>query len=142
LVEAGLDVAMPTAEAVFADVAADDAEGRLMRLDAALFGMIAENEAAMRVMLAHALQRSIDPAADPAAPVRQNRRGPLVAAALAPVREQFEPQAFARLSKALVLLLGIEATVVFKDVLRLEPAEAEDVRRWAIRALVEAARRR
>jgi hypothetical protein len=31
--------------------------------------------------------------------------------------------------------------VVFKDVLRIEEAEAQKVRRWAIRALVEAARK-
>ena len=31
--------------------------------------------------------------------------------------------------------------VVFKDVLRLDDAEARKVKRWAIRALVDAARR-
>jgi hypothetical protein len=39
------------------------------------------------------------------------------------------------------VLLGIEAEVVFKDVLRVDAAEAARIRRWMIRALVAAARR-
>jgi AcrR family transcriptional regulator len=141
LLEAELDVAMPTPEAFFAEDGSTDPLARLRRLEETLVAMIAENEPAMRLMLAQSLQRSVDPAADPAAPTRQNRRGPLVAAALAPVRDQFDEAAFDTLGKALVLLLGIEAVVVFKDVLRLPPDEAEQVRNWAMAALVAAARK-
>jgi hypothetical protein len=43
------------------------------------------------------------------------------------------------LSRALALVVGTEAMVVCKDVLQFDDAEAREVERWAIRALVEAA---
>lgn len=137
LLEAALDVAMPDAEAIFGTAPADDPVARVERLDEALHRMVAANEASLRVMLAQSVQGM----GDAAAPRRQNRRSPLVAEALAPVREQLDPAQADLLAKALVLLLGIEAVVVFKDVLRISDAEARKVRRWAIRALVEAARK-
>jgi hypothetical protein len=45
------------------------------------------------------------------------------------------------LSRALALVIGTEAFIVTKDVLRLSEAEAQKVRRWTIKALVEAAQR-
>ena len=136
LLEAALDMAVPTAEAIFEGERTGDPLLRLERLDNALSRMMAANEAGLRVMLAQSVQRPSD--AD--APTRQNRRGPLVAEALAPAADQFSAVALDTLSKALVLLLGVEALVVFKDVLRVSDAEARRVRRWAIRALVDAAR--
>ena len=56
-------------------------------------------------------------------------------------RGQFKPAALRNLVRALALIIGTEAMVVFKDVLQLDEAEAQKVRRWAIRALVEAARK-
>jgi AcrR family transcriptional regulator len=135
LLEAALDVAVPTAETIFHGADADPV-ARLERLDAVLARMMAANEAGLRVMLAQSVQRP----ADADAPTRQNRRGPLVAEALAPAAADFAPEALDTLAKALVVLLGIEALVVFKDVLRVSDAEARRVRRWAIRALVDAAR--
>jgi len=73
--------------------------------------------------------------------VRQNRRSPLVAAALDRADPPLSPAARDLLAKALPLLLGIETHVVFKDVLQLDEAEAARVRRWMLRALVEAARK-
>ena len=37
--------------------------------------------------------------------------------------------------------MGPEAAIVVKDVLQLDDADARKLKRWAIRALVEAARR-
>lgn len=135
--ETALDVAMPTAEAIFGGESAGDPIARLERLDAALWRMMAANEAGLRVLLAQSVQR----AGDPEAPVRQNRRSPLIAEALAPARGEFAPETLDTLSKALVPLLGIEALVAFKDVLRVSDSEARRVRLWAIRALVAAARK-
>lgn len=137
LLEAALDVAMPTAEVVFQGETTGDPLVRLERLDAAVAQMMTANEPGLRVMLAQSATR----AADTDAPRRQNRRGPLIDAALAPAADAFEPDDLDRLKKALVVLLGIEAVVAFKDVLRVDDAEAEDIRRWAIRALVDAARK-
>ena len=106
------------------------------KLDAALSALVVANEAPLRALLARTVQQ---PPGE--APVRQNRRSPLVAAALAGADPPLAPDRLDLLAKALPLLLGIETRVVFKDVLQLDDAEAARVRRWMIRALVEAARR-
>ena len=62
-------------------------------------------------------------------------------AALEPARMQFTAAARATLSKALALILGPEGVIVCKDVLQLDDAEARKVKRWAIQALVEAAKK-
>lgn len=138
LLEAALDVAVPDPALVLADVPQDDPVARVERIDEALHTMILDNEVQLRMMLAQSLRR---PGEDEDLPARQNRRSPLIEAALAPTRRQFRPAALKRLSQALALVVGTEAMVVFKDVLQLDDAEARKVKRWAIRALVEAARK-
>jgi AcrR family transcriptional regulator len=138
LTEAALDLAMPEPEAIFGpDAPADPAE-RVIRADAALQAMMAGNEVALRTMLMQSLERGLS-AGDTAIPARQNRRSGLIEAALAPARKRFRPATFATLNQALALVLGTEAMIVFKDVLQLSDAEALKVKRWAIRALVDAA---
>ena len=133
LVEASFDVATPDPEALFQGVPDDPAE-RLQRVDTALHDMTLANEAALRLMLAYSVQREVD-----GVPSRQNRRSPLIQAALAPAR--LPPEAADRLAKAAAFLMGPEAMVVAKDVLQLEDADARAVKRWALRALVRAALR-
>jgi AcrR family transcriptional regulator len=141
LLEAALDLAVPDTEAIFRD-APEDAVARLDRVDAVLHEMALANEAPLRMMLAHSLQRGLKDkdAADDGVPKRQNRRTPLIEAALEPSRGEFAPAALDRLAKALALIIGTEAMVVFRDVLQLDPEEARAVKRWAIGALVAAAR--
>ena len=141
LIEAALDVAVPPPEEMFRDAPADDPVARLERLDQALDDVLSANEASFRVMLAHSLQRSPSDQAGAEIPARQNRRTPLIEAALAPAKKQFKPAALKNLRKALALVIGTEAKVVFRDVLRLDDDDARNVRRWAIRALVEAAKK-
>jgi AcrR family transcriptional regulator len=141
LVEASLDIATPQADAVFRHGPAEDPIARLEKVDAAFHQMIVDNEKALRLMLAHSLQRSLRSEDDTGLPIRQNRRMPLIEAALEPARGQFKPAALKMLGKALALVIATESMLVLKDVLRLEEAEAKRVRRWAIRALVEAARK-
>ena len=45
------------------------------------------------------------------------------------------------MTRALALIMGPEAVIVVKDVLQLDDADARKMKRWAIRALVEAARK-
>ena len=139
LAEAALDVAMPDAETLFAgdDGPAEPIE-RLLRADAAVADMVRANEPALRAMLVHSLQQGLGGAA---VPVRQNRRTPLIEAALAPARASLPLWVHDRLVKALALVIGTESMVAFKDVLGLADDEAGAVRRWMIRALYEAARR-
>lgn len=141
LQEASIHLEMPALETLFPPGGSDDPLERLERLDAAMDGMMAANEAPLRLMLANSLQRIVRGEHDGEAPPRQNRRGPLIDAALEPARDQFAPADLDRLGKILALVIGTEAMVVFKDVLQLDEAEAREVRRWAIRALVEAARK-
>jgi AcrR family transcriptional regulator len=141
LLEASLDLEVPDPAAFFAPGASADPVARLEQVDAAMEAMMAANEAPLRMMLAHSMQRIVRGELDGEAPPRQNRRGPLIEAALEPARGQFAPADLDRLGKVLALIIGVEAMVVFKDVLQVEDAEARDARLWAIRALVEAARK-
>lgn len=141
LLEASFDVATPDAGALFRGGSPDDPVARLERVDAALHDMISANEAPLRMMLAQSLERRARGAEAGDIPARQNRRTPLIEAALAPARRQLKPAAVQPLTRALALIIGTEAMVVCKDVLQLDEAEARKVRRWAIRALVEAARK-
>lgn len=139
LLEAALDVATPEADEVFASETSDDPTVRVLRADAALQRMIDKNEPQLRMMLAKSLERSVSGDNLPNVPPRQNRRTPLIAAALEPAHRRLKPGARRMLERALALVIGTEATIVTRDVLQLSNAEAEKVRRWAIRALIEAA---
>jgi AcrR family transcriptional regulator len=139
LIEASIDLAVPDGKVLFADDPSVDPEERVERAEAAMHRAVFENEAALRLMLASALARAVDGAADGAVPLRQNRRTSLIEAALAPARSRFEGDSYARLCAALALIFGPEAMVVFRDVLRSNEETAREVKGWAARALVRAA---
>jgi len=141
LAEAALDVATPDAAAIFGPGMSGDPVARLEKIDAALHDMVLANEPALRLMLASALQRAARGEGASDTPLRQNRRTPLIEAALEPARRQLKPASIEVLAKALALVVGTEAMVVLKDVLRVDDQEARKIKKWAIRALVDAARR-
>ena len=140
MLEASLDVAAPSADEVFKGAPTADPVARVERVDAAFDDMISANEASLRMMLVQSLQRGLAEEGDQL-PKRQNRRTPLIEAALEPSRKEFKPAELQLMKRALALVIGTEGMVVFKDVLQISDAEARKVRRWAIRALVEAARK-
>lgn len=140
LVEASLDIAVPEPEEFFRNDASTDPLLRLQRVEIALYDMILANEPMLRSMLAHTIQHDMQADETGKLPRRQNRRTPLIEAALEPARGQFKPAALKTLMQALALIMGPEATIVVKDVLQLDDAEARKMKRWAIRALVEAAK--
>ncbi|MBV9884692.1 MAG: TetR/AcrR family transcriptional regulator [Sphingomonadaceae bacterium] len=137
LVETALDLAFP-GEDMFDGDPSGDAVARVQRADAEVQAMIRANEAAVRTMLIHSLQVGLDGAAG-GPPARQNRRVPLIEAALAPLAGQVDEARRTRLARALALVIGTEGMVVCRDVLRLGDEEADDVRRWMIGALIAAA---
>jgi AcrR family transcriptional regulator len=141
LVEASVDVAVPEPGELFRDEVSRDPIARLQRVDTVLHDMILANEPLMRTMLAHTVQRGIDADESSKLPRRQNRRTPLIEAALEPARDQFKPGTLKVLTRALALIVGTEAAIVVKDVLQLDDSDARKVKRWAIRALVEAAKK-
>jgi AcrR family transcriptional regulator len=138
LIEAPLDGAVAEPASFFAGDASTDPIERLDRAEAALHDMTYRNEAQLRAMLAHALEQSLGDAKD-RPPVRQNRRLPLIEAALAPARDRLDDATYARLCAALALIFGTESMLVFRDVTPLDPAEARRVKSWAIEALVRRA---
>ncbi|CAN5607778.1 TetR/AcrR family transcriptional regulator [soil metagenome] len=131
--EVTLEWAMPDPADIFLG-APDDPVERLIRVDDALTGMMKANESAFRTMLAQSLQ-----AGGGDYPVRANRRTALIEEALTPARDRLRPADLQSLMSAVAVFIGVESMVVFTDVLRIEESRAREARRWAIRALVEAA---
>ncbi len=138
LIEAPLDSAAPDLDALFGRDTSTDPEARIDKAEAAMHRMAFDNEMGIRLMLAASLPRAAA-SRDESVPLRQNRRGPLIDAALAPARARFGKAAYARLRAALALIFGSESMIVFRDVLRLDEKEARQVKSWAVKALVRAA---
>ncbi|MFN4230075.1 TetR/AcrR family transcriptional regulator [Parvibaculum sp.] len=139
LIEAALDVATPDPEALFAEEESGDPARRLLMADDALQKMVRENEPQLRMMLAKSLEASLGGMQD--VPPRQNRRVPLIEAALEPMRGEMKNATRRTLVHALALLFGTEANIVCKDVLQIGDKEADRIRRWAMQALLDAARK-
>ena len=139
LAEAPLDVGAPDWERLFDGDGSSDPEERVDRAEAAMHRLVYDNEAAIRLMLSATLTRAAPDGADETVPYRQNRRTPLIDAALAPARTRFKKGSYGRLRAALAMIFGSESMVVFRDVLRLDEKVARDVKSWAVRALVRAA---
>ena len=142
LVEAPLDGALPDPDRLFAGDHSTDPAQRVDKAEAALHEMCYRNEPQLRLMLAASLERAAQEgpsSSSDAIPLRQNRRTPLIQAALAPARRRFTRPAYARLCAALALIFGTESMIVFKDVLGLDQRTARKVKSWAARALVTAA---
>ncbi len=135
LIEASLDVAFPDPEELFRAFDSADPEARLEHADSAVADMLRTNETALRMMLVHSLQQTLDGGVAS----RQNRRTSLIEAALEPVGTTMDPGVLDRLKAALGLVIGTESMIVFKDVLQLEQEQAREVRLWMIRALLREA---
>lgn len=136
LVEAPIDDAVRPPDEVFAGNHSEDPEERIDAAEASIHDACYQNEGQLRVMLANSIARN---PADDSLPPRQNRRSPLIEAALAPARGRFRKADYERLCAALAIILGPEAMIVFRDVLRLDQDAARKVKSWAVRALVRAA---
>jgi len=140
MLEAAVHLGVPQPDELFDDFGSLDATARLLRVDEALHEAVRANEKPLRLMLASLLQQSASSGAAEL-PARQNRRSDLIGAALGPSVAEFAPQALEDLSCAVAILVGTEGFVAAKDVLGLDDAAARRVKRWAIAALVDAARR-
>ena len=138
LVEAPLDGAIPDPRDIFAGDRSADPAHRIDRAEAALHEMVYRNEAQLRLMVAASLEHKARGLTD-GVPVRQNRRGALIAAALAPARARFTRSSYDKLCAALALVFGPESMIVFSDVLGMDERSARKVKSWAARALVRAA---
>ena len=139
LAEAPVDSVVPVPEDLFADDDSVDPLDRVTRAEEAMHESVYKNEASLRLMLASTLARGGGMEEPSEIPVRQNRRTPLIRAALDPVRDRLNDDTYEKLCAALALIFGTEAMVVFRDVLHLDEANARQVKHWAVRALVRTA---
>jgi AcrR family transcriptional regulator len=136
LAEVPIEAAVGDPEAIFGVDATDDPEDRIDQAEAFIHETVYQNEAQLRILLANSITRDM---ADEKLPGRQNRRGPLIDAALAPARHRFRDDDYERLRAALALIIGPESMIVFRDVIQLDKDTAREVKSWAARALVRAA---
>lgn len=140
LVEAPLDGEAPDPAGVFAGNDSTDPVERLLLAERALHEMTWRNESQLRLMLAASLERvAKGETGDGTMPVRQNRRLPLIEAALEPVRKRLRKAEYDQLCAALSLVFGTESMIVFRDVLGVKEPAAQKVKAWMIRTLVERA---
>ncbi len=140
LSEAAVDGLIPEPNDLLGAGAPADPFERLAAVDDMFDRACREREAALRLMLARTLERSVGRKAD-APPLRQNRRGPLIEQALAPLAARLGPARIERLVQALTMVVGTEGFIALNDVAGLSAGQAREVRRWAIDALVGAALR-
>ncbi len=138
LSEAAVDLLVPEPGDLLDGRAPTDAFERLALVDEAIDKACHEREAALRLMLARALERSVGRGREEP-PLRQNRRVPLIAKALAPLEPRLGSVRFTQLTQALAMVIGTESMIALEDVVGLDPEEARSVRRWATDALVAAA---
>lgn len=140
LSEAAVDLLVPPPEDLFDSGASSDAFERLALVEETIDRACHEREAALRLMLARMLERSVRHAPGDL-PLRQNRRIPLIEKALAPLEARLGRARLVRLAQALAMVIGTESMIVLEDVVGLDPAEAKSVRHWTMDALVAAALR-
>jgi AcrR family transcriptional regulator len=143
LVEAPLDGQVPEPADVFAGDDSTDPLQRVDKAEAILHEMICRNEPQLRIMLAASLERGANRPStgdgDAEIPLRQNRRLPLIEAALAPARRRFTKSAYEKVCASLAMIFGVESMIVFRDVLGIDAKTARKIKSWAAQALIRAA---
>lgn len=122
-----------TIEAGRADAPVAD---RVARLVDALSRMTLANEALLRQMIRFTIDRD---AIEPGVPPRPSRRLEYVERALTPLQGALDQDELDRLTHALAVVIGIESTIVLRDICGLDSAQILRVQHWAARALVAAA---
>jgi len=113
-----------------------DVPERVDRLVNAMHRLTLDNEPQLRQMIRFTVDKG---QVEPGVPPRPSRRVEYVEQAVAPLRGALDPPAFDRLVNALAVVLGIEATLVLRDICGLEDDSVVEVERWAAGALLQAA---
>ncbi|WP_433506753.1 TetR/AcrR family transcriptional regulator [Pseudonocardia halophobica] len=133
-VEAALEATRQNMElSIEAGRADEPVVDRVTRLVDALSQMTLDNEPLLRQMIRFTIDRG---AIEPGVPPRPRRRLEYVERALAPLQGSLDPDALDRLVHALTVVIGIESTIVLRDICGLESDEILRVQQWAARALV------
>ncbi len=147
LTEAPLELGIPQPEDIFGSgyLKPRDAEDRVALLERTVHDITFRDMAKIRMFMRTSMDRHLaggnsDPTVPPTVPLRQGRRMELIEAALLPLKAELSARSHKTLSAALAIVIGIEAMIALTDTVQLKPAEAKQVKNWAVRALVRAAR--
>ncbi|MDT7553387.1 MAG: hypothetical protein QOI16_1923, partial [Pseudonocardiales bacterium] len=136
-VEAALDATRRNMElSIDAGPADEPVVARVGRLVDALARMTLENEPLLRQIIRFTIDRD---QIEPGVPPRPSRRLEYVERALAPWEGQLDPAELDTLTYALAVVMGIESTIVLRDICGLGSEEILQIQHWAARALVQTA---
>jgi AcrR family transcriptional regulator len=139
LVEVPLQLGIPTVESLFGgDAAPTEVEDRVALVHNAMYDHIREREVQFRLFQRNALLRSLDHDHNDV-PLRPAFRLELLDAALEPVEDELDTDKLERLKTALSVLIGTEAMIAMRDVVRLDHDQARASGEWAVRQMVRAA---
>lgn len=146
-IETAIEVVMPSMDRLFAqreDLAADlegTAVHRVETVERTLVDIFFKAEAQVRTLIRSSMDLWLASRKGRNVTLRrQGRRMPMVDAALAPLEGRLDRTAHERLRAALAMVLGMESIVSLVDVVGLkDPDAVSDVRRWTVRALLQAA---
>ena len=134
-VEAALDATRKNMElSIEAGPVDEPVVERVDRLVEALQRMTLENEPLLRQMIRFTIDR--DPI-EPGVPPRPSRRLEYVERALAPLEGRLDQADLDKLTYSLAVVMGIESTLVLRDICGLTSDEILDIQHWAARALVQ-----
>jgi AcrR family transcriptional regulator len=140
LVEVPLQLGRPTVESLFGgDAAPTEVEDRVALVHNAMYDHIRERERQFRLFHRNTLLRSLDHDHTDVPP-RPAFRLELLDAALEPVEDELDTEELERLKTALSILIGTEAMIAMRDVVRLDHDQARASGEWAVRHMVRAAR--
>jgi AcrR family transcriptional regulator len=114
----------------------DPVEDRVDRLVDALHRMTLENEPLLRQMIRFTIDRG---SIEDGVPPRPSRRLEYVERTLAPLRDRLGADELERLTNAVAAVIGIESTIVLRDICGLDADGIVAVQRWSARALLRAA---
>jgi AcrR family transcriptional regulator len=137
---AGVTPAYAEVEQLVQSLEGEDTEARLLRFIERVTAVSFAEEARMRMALKVYLDTwfAARGGTGSAPPVREGRRMRWLEQVLEPARLGRSKSQWRRLQAALALTVGADAMVVMKDVCRLDEQEAQEVLRWAARALLRA----
>ena len=116
---------------------AGDAGARVEAMARALQSMSPEAERLGRSLIRLTVDAPPNTDGD-VSPRRGYRRVEWIEKALAPLREQIDPDQFQRLVFALAMVVGWEALIVQRDICGLNAEQGQDLSAWAARALLQA----
>jgi AcrR family transcriptional regulator len=140
LVEVPLRLGLPTVESLFgSDDAPTEVEDRVALVHNAMYDHLREREVQFRLFERNALLRSLE-RDHLDVPQRPAFRLELLDAALEPVGDELESDTLERLKTALSILIGTEAMIAMRDVVRLDHDQARASGEWAVRHMVRSAR--